>query len=149
MIQNPPRHPLGWLGQQSSFRELTDRAQRLLALQGDLQLCLPALPVTVLALENDTLVVGAAGAAAAAKLRQMEPSVLAKLRSRGWTLSRIRFRPRPAGSAPPRPAPRIKAPIPETALVGLQALAEQASSPPLQQALQQLLRTQERQRRLR
>ncbi len=149
MTPTPSRHPLGWLGQQPSFRELTDRAERLLALQGDLQLCLPAQQVTVLALEDDTLVVAAAGSAAAAKLRQMAPSVLAGMRARGWSLARIRFRPRPPGSAPPRPAPRIKAPIPETALAGLQAPSQQVANPALQQALEQLLRTQERQRRLR
>lgn len=147
MNPTPSKHPLGWLGQEPSFKALTDRAQQLLALQGDLHLCVPAIALTALSLDKGTLVVAASGAAAAAKLRQIEPSVLACLRARGWTLSKIRFRPRPAGSVAPPPAPRPRAPIPEHALAGLAALSEQASDPALREALERLLQRQARQRR--
>jgi hypothetical protein len=149
MSSNAPRHPLGWLGQQPGFRELTDRARRLLDLQADLQACAPALGLQALGVEEQTLLVGAPGAAAAAKLRQMEPTILACLKGRGWQLERIRFRPRSRGSAPPAPAPRIKPPIPEAALEQLRALAESTGSPALRQALADLLRSQARQRRQR
>ncbi|GAA4402161.1 hypothetical protein [Quisquiliibacterium transsilvanicum] len=149
MSSNAPRHPLGWLGQQPGFKELTDRARRLLDLQADLQLCAPALGLQVLGVEEETLLVGAQGAAAAAKLRQVEPSILACLRARGWQLAKVRFRPRSRGSVPPPPAPRIKPPIPEAALEQLRALAESTASPALRQALDDLLRSQARQRRQR
>lgn len=149
MPPSTPRHPLGWLGQQPGFRELTDRARRLLDLQSDLQACAPALGLLVLGVEEETLLVGAAGAAAAAKLRQMEPSILGCLRAKGWTLARIRFRPRSQGGAPRAPAPRIKPPIPDAALEDLRTLAEHTESDALRTALAQLLRTQARQRRQR
>lgn len=147
MTAPTPRHPLGWLGQQPGFRELTDRAQRLLALQRDLHGCAPASNLQVLGVEADTLLVGAPGAAAAAKLRQMEPSILACLRARGWALERIRFRPSTRGTTAAPPPPRLKPPIPAQALEGLRALSEQASTPALREALSALLRTQARQRR--
>jgi len=146
MSSNAPRHPLGWLGQQPGFRDLTDRARRLLDLQADLQACAPALGLQVLGVEEETLLVGAQGAAAAAKLRQMEPSILACLRGRGWQLAKVRFRPRSRGTAPPPPAPRIKPPIPEAALEQLRALAQSTDSPALREALDALLRSQARQR---
>lgn len=147
MTASAPRHPLRWLGQQPGFRDLTDRAERLLALQRDLQGCAPALGLLVLGVEEETLLVGASGAAAAAKLRQMEPSILACLRGRGWPLVKIRFRPKSMGTTTPRPAPRIKPPIPDAALAQLHELSESVSTPALREALASLLRSQARQRR--
>lgn len=142
-----PRHPLRWLGQQPGFRELADRADRLLALQRDLQACASAMELQALGVEGETLLVGARGAAAAAKLRQMEPSILACLRARGWPLAKIRFRPRSAGTTAAPPPPRVKPPIPDDAIARLRELAEGASAPALRDAIDGLLRTQARQRR--
>lgn len=146
MRQPAARHPLGWLGQQPGFRDLSDRAERLLVLQSDLQGCAPMLGLQVLGIENETLLVGAAGAAAAAKLRQMEPSILGCLRARGWPIAKIRFRPRSRGTVPTPPPPRIKPPIPDAALSALEALEASASTPALRDAIAALLRTQARQR---
>ena len=54
-----------------------------------------SLALIALGLENDELLVGAPSAAAAAKLRQLAPSITSALVARGWKVKRIRFRPQP------------------------------------------------------
>lgn len=139
MTASPPRHPLGWLERQPEFRSVADRASQLLALQADLRSCAQARTLTALGLEGDTLLVGTAGAAAAAKLRQVAPTIVAHLASRGWRVAQVRFRPMPAGSVAPAPVPQERAPIPERALSDLRALADQSSSPALKEAIAGLL----------
>lgn len=140
MTPSAPRHALGWLERQPEFQALTDRAARLLALQTDLRQCAQARGLTALGLEDDTLVAGTPGAAAAAKLRQLEPTIVAHLVHRGWNVKRIRFKPMPIGSvAPPMPI-SPKAPIPPGALEDFRALAEIAASPGLRAAVDALLR---------
>jgi len=139
MTTTPARHALGWLEGQRDFRTLTDRASRLLALQQDLRSCAAARALVALGLEDDTLLAGTPGAAAAAKLRQLEPSIVAHLAARGWKVRRIRFRPMPAGAVAPAPAPAERAPIPASALAGFAALSSQAASPALKDALEHLL----------
>lgn len=136
----PPRHPLGWLEQAPEFRALTDRAERLLALQSDLALCAPGRGLTALALEDGTLQVGTPGAAAAAKMRQLEPTLVDRLNSRGWSVRRIRFKPMRTGSVAPPAAPVPRAPIPPQALRALGALAIGAASEGLREALERLSR---------
>lgn len=140
MTPSAPRHALGWLERQPEFQALTDRAARLLALQTDLRQCAQARGLTALGVEDDTLVAGTPGAAAAAKLRQLEPTIVAHLVQRGWNVKRIRFKPMPIGSvAPPMPI-SPKAPIPPGALEGFRALGESASNPGLKAAVDTLLR---------
>lgn len=140
MTPSAPRHALGWLERQPEFQALTDRAARLLALQTDLRQCAQARGLTALGLEDDTLVAGTPGAAAAAKLRQLEPTIVAHLVQRGWNVRRIRFKPMPIGSvAPPMPS-SPKAPIPPDALEGFRALGENVSNPGLKAAVDALLR---------
>ena len=143
MRPNAPRHALGWLDQEAGFRALADRAQRLLALQEDLRRSAAGLELTALGVEHDCLLVGTPGAAVAAKLRQMEPTIVEDLYSRGWQIKRIRFRPQPkAGSAAARFEAR--AAIPASALARLGDLAKETSSPALKEALANLLRGQRR-----
>lgn len=134
-----PRHALGWLSDEAQFRSLTDRARRLLALQADLRACAPALGLVAMDLERETLVVGTPGAGAAAKLRQLEPTIVADLASRGWQVKRIRFRPQPIGSAPPVRPFETRTEIPQAALDAMSTLAEQASDERLKQALTNLV----------
>jgi hypothetical protein len=140
MKRTAPRNVLGWLEQQSEFRALVDRAERLLALQADLSACTPSHSLVAMGIENETLLVGTPTTSMAAKLRQMEPSIVAALRDRGWQIKRIRFRPQPPGSRQARPPAPLKAPIPSSALAGLSRLCEEASSPALKEALTNLLR---------
>lgn len=136
----PPRHPLGWLEQSPGFRALTDRAQRLLALQSDLAQCAPARGLSALELEDGTLVVGTPGAAAAAKLRQLEPTIVGHLAARGWNVRRIRFRPMPVGMVAPLPPLQPRGPIPADALRALQAMSSEAANESLRAALERLVR---------
>lgn len=136
----PPRHPLGWLEQSPEFRTVTARAERLLALQSDLAQCAPARGLTALELDDGTLVVGTPGAGAAAKLRQVEPTIVGHLSLRGWAVRRIRFRPMPVGSVAP-PAPRRpRAAIPPEALRAMEAISRDAASEALGAALRRLAR---------
>lgn len=139
MQSPPPRQALGWLERQPEFRALTDRAARLLALQADLQRCAPARGLTALGIDDGTLLVGTVGAAAAAKLRQIEPTIVAHLALLGWPVRRIRFRPMAVGSVAPLPPAQVKTPIPASALSEFETLSEAASSPALKEALRHLV----------
>ena len=141
MRPTTPRHALGWLEREDSFRSLTDRAERLLALQADLRQCAPSLGLVALGIEQDTLAVGTQSASAAAKLRQLEPSIVASLNDRGWKVKRIRFRPQPRGFEPMTPPHQPRAQIPAAALADFEALSEQADSPALKEALTHLVRS--------
>jgi hypothetical protein len=144
MNPHAPRHALGWLGDEATFRELTERARRLLALQADLARCAASPGLVAMDLDQDTLVVGTRGAAAAAKLRQLEPTIVAGLQAKGWNVRRIRFMPQPAGMAPPAPPFRARAEIPASALERLQALSEAATDPGLKHALAHLAESRRR-----
>lgn len=137
-------HALGWLEQEATFRSLTDRAGQLLALQGELRLCAPTLELIAMGIDQDTLVVGTPGAGSAAKLRQLEPTIIARLGARGWTVKRIRFRPTPRGMAPPAPPVRPRAPIPASVLPALTALASTVEGDALKQALEHLAKAHRR-----
>lgn len=138
------RNAIGWLEARPEFRTLTDRAARLLALQADLRRCAPARALTALGVEGDTLLVGTAGAAAAAKMRQLEPTIVTHLVAHGWTIRRVQFRPLPVGAVAPRALEIPRADIPPSALAQFEAISEEASSPVLKQALANLLRTRSR-----
>ncbi|MCL4747681.1 MAG: hypothetical protein KJZ83_20040 [Burkholderiaceae bacterium] len=140
MKRTASRNVLGWLEQQAEFGALADRAERLLALQSDLCACAPSHSLVAMGITNEALLVGTANASTAAKLRQLEPSIVGALRDRGWQIKRIRFRPQPPGANASKPAAAIKPPIPPSALGGLADLREEVSNPALKEALTNLLR---------
>lgn len=140
MKRTAPRNALAWLENQDEFRALADRAERLLALQADLSTVCPSHSLVAMGIENEALVAGTPNASTAAKLRQLEPSIVAALRDRGWQIKRIRFRPQPPGAAGTRPPTRLKTPVPADALQRLARLREEASSPALKEALTNFLR---------
>jgi hypothetical protein len=128
------RHAVDWLQSEPGFARLGEQAARLVAIEADLRECVPGLALTAVALERDVLVVGAAHAAVAAKVRQMAPTVVAALGRRGWRVASIRFKPqwRPAPSAPPRAAKDAPGPA---AVAGIAALSERVEDPRLAAAL--------------
>jgi hypothetical protein len=135
----PSRHALTWLGADPAFARAGEHAARLATLQEAVTRCLPDVPVAVVALERDTLVLGAAHAAVAARLRQQAPTVLAALAREGWAIGRLKVRPRwrPTPTRPtraPRPGPGA------AAALGLRSLAEGVADPRLAGALQRLSR---------
>jgi hypothetical protein len=131
------RNAEAWLRAEPGFAALREQAARLADLQADLARCVPGLGLVAVALERDLLVVGAAHAAVAAKVRQVEPTIVAALAQRGWAIRRIRFKPqwRPAPGGPAR-APK-SAPGPG-AIAEVAALAERVEDPALKAALRRL-----------
>jgi hypothetical protein len=132
------RHALAWLGTEPGFAQLRERTRRLEALQQELCRCVPGVRLDAVSLENGVLVVGAAQASAAAKIRQFGPSILAELNRCGWKVERIRFKPL---MAPARAAERqAKVPLSERAAASVAALSESVDDPRLREALRRLAR---------
>jgi hypothetical protein len=135
------RPVFAWLGEDATARALALQADRMVALQSALALASP-LPGLV-ALELDAagvLRVAAPSAATAAKLRQLEPSLVAGLRRQGWSVERVRVRPQPREGAVPPPEAPPRGPMPAQALAAFDALAREAPEGALKEALQTLLR---------
>lgn len=128
------RPAIDWLQAEPGFARLGEQAARLAALQADLRECVPGLALTAIALERDVLVVGAAHAAVAARVRQTGPSVVAALGRRGWRIASIRFKPQWRPSQAPRPRLEKGAPGPD-AVAGIAALSERVDDPRLKAAL--------------
>ena len=135
----PARQASHWLDDDETFRDVRDAARRLLAAQRDLDALAPSLRLRILAWRGDELWVDAPNAAMAARLRQTEPTLREGLRSRGWQVSRIRYRSQPGQAvAAPVAAPRR---IPAAGIAALAALREAiAPDHPMQRALADLLR---------
>lgn len=125
---------LNWLRSEPAFAQLREQAARLAAVQKTLHEAMPGLGLTVIALEGDTLVVGARHAAAAARVRQVGPSLLASLARAGWRIERIRFRTRwqPPPAGPPRSTKTAPGP---RAVAAIAALSDQVEAPRLRAAL--------------
>ncbi len=125
---------LSWLRREPAFVQLREQAGRLAAVQRALQEAMPGLELTVIALERDTLVVGARHAASAARVRQVGPTLLAALARAGWRIERIRFRTRwqPPPEGPPRPPKAAPGP---NAIAAIAALSDRVEDPRLRAAL--------------
>jgi hypothetical protein len=134
------RHALDWLHAEPNFTRVEDHGRMMLDLQADVARLLPSLQLTVVALAQDVLVLAAPNAAAAAKLRQHEPSLIGGLAASGWKVNRIRFKPQ---LRPPMPAAARRAdkpPLPAAAIADLDRLITQIKDSPLKRALTNLSR---------
>ena len=145
MTNGTSRHALGWLEQHPEFSAAAIRAERLLQLQNDLRACAFGLELTALGIESEDLLVGTPNASAAAKLRQLAPSIARALQDRSWQIKRIRFRPQPVGMGPPPVPFKAKQPVPATAVYSLQMLSEEIQNESLKRALAHFVRTQKAQ----
>ncbi len=135
------RAAIDWLQTEPAFQGLASKISGMVELQALLNRAYPHGAVEVLSLEGDTLVVAAGHSAAAARLRQLAPSVVNAMQSRGVRVSQLRVRTRRGADGDPRrqpPAPR--APIPASALEALHTLRQEARSDSLRDALGALLR---------
>jgi hypothetical protein len=135
----PPRHPrhaLSWLGGEPGFAQLRERVRRLGDLQQALDRSVPGTALSAISLEDGVLVVSAAQASAAAKVRQFGPSLVAELVRLGWRVERVRFKPRMGAPAAMRRTP--KEPLAASAAASVAALAETVSDPALRQALERM-----------
>lgn len=128
---------LEWLRADPSFAHLGEQTRTLAALQDDVRRSLPGLPLTVVAFQGGRLVVGAAHAAVAAKIRQMEPSLIAALTRAGWVVESVRFKPQWQAPEAGRRRPPKQAPG-QSAIASVKALSEQVAHTGLRDALQRL-----------
>lgn len=139
-VARSARMPLDWLGQDPGLARLAEAATRLIALQDEVQAVLAPLKVRVVALEQGRLLLSADHAAAAARLRQREPSLVRQLVSRGWPVQEVSFRPPRASDQAPLPPRVVKAQPRADAVVSLGELAERVRHPELAQALRRFAR---------
>jgi hypothetical protein len=135
----PQKAAIAWLRTEPAFAALGEQAARMAALERDLRSALPGIALTVVSFERSQLVVGAAHAAVAAKVRQIEPSLIAALRQRGWQVDAIRFKPHWRPPAVPIVRP-VKAAPGENAVAQVAALALQIRHSGLSEALSRLAR---------
>ena len=122
--------------------DLWSTYERLCALERDLRQIQPRLALKPLKLANQILVVTAGSPAVAARLRQFEPSLVEGLRARGWLVGRIRFRPIAIHDVARPPPGRIKEPVSDAVLAGIERLDDAEMNPDLQAALAEFVRRQ-------
>ncbi|MDR5732849.1 DUF721 domain-containing protein [Caballeronia sp. LZ025] len=124
------------LGRTEAFRALRAGVEQMAALQRDLTALLPdylAANIEPGFIKDGVLALFAAHNALAARLRHMEPRLLADLQQRGWAVDSLRIRVRPQAvreAAPPKQA-RMSA----AGASALHELAESLAPSPLQEAL--------------
>ncbi|MCX4165566.1 MULTISPECIES: DUF721 domain-containing protein [Paraburkholderia] len=124
------------LGRTDAFAALRAGVEQIAALQRDLQQLLPdylAASVEPGFIKDGVLALFAAHNALAARLRHMEPRLIADLQQRGWAVNalKIRVRPQPVKE----PAPVKQARMTSVGATALQALSESLEKSPLQAAL--------------
>lgn len=133
------RTALEWLGQDHAWQAAARHGQRLLALQRVVDEAAPGLRLRVVSLQDGCLLLAAPHAATAAKLRQLAPTLKARLAKAGWEVEKFRLR---AHQTPPeRPLPRrVKDDIPPEGVRALREAGAQAPAGPLRDALERIAR---------
>jgi len=155
-LKPPVAKPLNdWLDRAGPVSALMQTARELAQLEGEVLALLPPglrAGIAVAGVKRDnrgnpqeqTLLLLAAHGAAAARVRQVVPTLLARLQERGSTITAIRVRIQPDISrrgewdAPPAPRPRTGR-MTATGLASLGELAASLPESPLRDALQTLL----------
>lgn len=140
MKPTPARPVSAWLDDESGFRALAARVDRLVEVQAALHERFGQAPLTVVSLDAGTLTLRAPNAAWAARLRQSTPTMLQALRQRFAGIERIRIVTRRTGDASSRPAHAPRAAIPSAALRELDRLRAGTDAPALGEALARLVR---------
>ncbi|EAY69816.1 hypothetical protein BDAG_02585 [Burkholderia dolosa AU0158] len=124
------------LGRTDAFAALRAGVEQVASLQRDLGALLPdylANHVEPGSIKDGTLTLFAAHNALAARLRQVEPRLLADLQKRGWPVATLRVRVRPKDAPEP---PRVKqARMTSAGAAALRELADHLEPSPLQAAL--------------
>lgn len=135
----PPRAPQPLtevLSRTDAFAPLRAGVEQIAAIQRDLDALLPdylAASVEPGFIKDGKLALFAAHNALAARLRHLEPRLVADLQARGWSLDGVRIRVRPqAVKEPPLPKQARMTPAGAAALA---ALSENLPPSPLQEAL--------------
>lgn len=124
------------LGRTDAFAALRAGVEQIAALERDLKTMLPDYLATSVEpgfIKDGVLALFAAHNALAARLRHLEPRLLADLQQRGWAVNALKIRVRPQSvkeSAPPK-----QALMTDVGAAALQALSESLEASPLQEAL--------------
>lgn len=124
------------LGRTDAFAALRAGVEQIAALEKDLRELLPDYLATSVEpgfIKEGVLALFAAHNALAARLRHLEPRLLADLQQRGWPVHALKIRVRPQ---PLKQPPRAKqARMTPAGADALQALSESLAPSPLQEAL--------------
>jgi hypothetical protein len=129
-----------YLKASSDLAAVTQHAERLLALQQLFEVIAPpalAQYCRVANFKQGKLVLHAANALIAAKLRQVVPSLSDEFSNRGWKVTAIQVAVQQWGDEPQKP-PQV-APLPPAARARLAAFARSAADPKLRDAVEHLL----------
>ncbi len=129
-----------WLDEETDFRALAARVDRLVELQSALHEQFAQAPLTVVALDTGTLTLRAPSAAWAARLRQSTPTMLQALHTRFAGIDRIRIVTQRTGDAAPARTQAPRAAIPSAALREFDRLRSRTDAPALGEALARLVR---------
>lgn len=154
-LQTPSAKPLNdWLAKAGPVSTLMRTAQQLASLEAEVMALLPPAlrgGIAVAGIRQDsrtpgeprTLLLLAAHSAAAARIRQVVPTLMDRLQQRGVAVDAIKVRVQPAlaqGSWDVEPAERPrKAGVPASGLASLQALEQNLPDSPLRDAVREML----------
>lgn len=127
------------LNNSTEFRAILGKAQHLCALQEQLITATPAYltpTLQVLSMEFGTLTVATSNATVAAKLRQLAPEIVAKLKNGGSEVSGIRVKVQV--SYPAAPARNTARQLSRAAQTSIEQLSNSLADSPLKDALKKM-----------
>ncbi len=127
------------LHKDEAFQALSSRLELLQRTQQTLDENWPNLALKVLAVRHESLLIQTPNAALAAKCRQIEPSVIARLKPLYPGLVQVRFRPATASRAAPAQRTSVKQPIGATTLQAMRTKMESMPAGIVRDALARLL----------
>ena len=131
-----------WLSNDHQFSLLIQTQAKLASIQADLNQHLSLRGLQVASIESQTLTLITSGAAQAAKLRQIEPIILARLKQIGVDCSRINVRPQSVFPALKAPKIEPRTPISAQSVGHLETNITKLNDGPIKQALTNLLQNQ-------
>jgi hypothetical protein len=124
------------LSRTDAFAPLRAGVEQMASMRRDLQALLPdylAASVEPGFIKDGQLALFAAHNALAARLRHLEPRLVADLRARGWPVDSVRIRVRPQSVQDPKPPKQAR--MSPMGAAALMALSEDLPPSPLQEAL--------------
>lgn len=143
MSNHSASHALQWAEQGSQTGSVVLAAQRLIALQTVIERALPRAMQTgfaVAGISANELTILANNAALAAKLRQMQPSIVKEAELAGWKIDSLKIKVATRPNTPPVTKYAKQArPLDQTDLDHFEALSENLDAGPLADAVRRLL----------
>jgi hypothetical protein len=124
------------LARTDAFSALRAGVEQIAALERDLAALLPDYLATSVEpgfIKDGVLAIFAAHNALAARLRHLEPRLVADLQQRGWAVESLKIRVRPKAVEPPRPIKQAR--MTRVGADALHELSESLEPSPLQAAL--------------